>query len=88
MSGLTEEDLRRSRIHGLVRQTPAHMPLTELINAARRCGWCTGKGLDDREASAEVDRRRDILGAVIADMWERMRTAEARLAELSQASKS
>jgi hypothetical protein len=79
---LTDEELWR--VHDKVRQTPAHIPITDLVNAARNAGWAKGKGLDDLSYNANVRQRRHELGKVIADMWERLQKAEARVAELSQ----
>lgn len=81
--GLTVPNLS-SYIHGKVRQTPTHIPITELVNATRRAGQCSVTGRGVREAEAVVDLRRDELGAVIAKMWERMCKAEARVEELSR----
>jgi hypothetical protein len=69
MSGVTEEDRRRSRIHEKVHQSTAHIPIVNLVNAARHSGWCKGKGEDQRAAIAEEIKYRDELEKVIADMW-------------------
>lgn len=81
---IKEEDRIRSRNHDLVRQTPAHMAITELVNACHHSGWLKGAGHDNSEQSREVQRRRDILDECIADIWWRLRQAEARIAEASQ----
>lgn len=81
MLEMTDEEKERLRIHLGVRKTPAHIPITHLVTACIQYGTFKGKDSEARFLKEQVERRRDELGLVIVELFERMRKAEAMLDE-------